>query len=294
MNDWLKNVPDETLISEINIPGTHDSGTMYCDFRFFSRCQNTSIYDQLNMGIRFLDIRLEKKGDTLYVCHSISKCYKDKRKKERLTFDRVFKDCRQFLADNPSETIIMSLKRDHGPSSEEVFDTFFDFYSDNKVWYLKNKNPALGKVRGKIVLFNRLCVDTSNTDFVYDDTNTGLNFSGFPDQSRGENVGYAVSVIPRRDGKRGEKFFVQDLYKLTPKKKWEKGVLPILENPLCDKGFAINFFSASKGLNNPKRTAKFIYKKFSEIKLLSLKKYGWCIMDFPDEKVCRKIALTNF
>lgn len=290
----MKNIPNDTLISEINIPGTHDSGAEYVDYRFFSRCQNANIEAQLNMGVRFLDIRLEKKGDALLVVHGFAKCYKDKKKKERLTLDRVVKICRQFLSDNPSETIIMSLKRDHGPSSEDVFDTFFDFYADNSLWYLENRNPYIDEVRGKIVLFNRLCVDTSSNDFDYNDFNTGLNFSGFPDQSQCLNEGFSTSVIPHRNGTRGEKFFVQDMYKLKPRKKWEIAILPTLANPLKDKGFALNFFSASKGINNPKKTAKFIYKAFADVKLKSLKKYGWCIFDFPDEKLCRKIILTNF
>ena len=39
-DNWMKNIPDSLLISEVNLPGTHDSTTQFINFKRFSRCQN--------------------------------------------------------------------------------------------------------------------------------------------------------------------------------------------------------------------------------------------------------------
>lgn len=295
MTDWMSKIPSDILISEINIPGSHDSCTQYVDFPYLSRCQNMSVYEQLHIGIRFIDIRVEQIGDTLRLVHGISKCYEDARKKKILDLNDVLNDCFLFLRNHPTETIIMSLKRDNGGTSEDAFDTFFSsyLYSDDP-WYLENRVPTLGEARGKIVLFNRCAVNCENPRQTYTDYNTGLNLSGFPDQSKSTAEGFIAGQIPRRDGQRGYKYFQQDMYKLKASKKWEQGILPTLENPLTEYGIAINFFSATKITCNPKRMAKKIYKRLEKTKLQPMRKYGWIVLDFPTEKICRKIILTNF
>lgn len=295
MTDWMSNIPSDFLISEINLPGTHDSCTQYVDFPYLSKCQNMSVYEQLHIGIRFIDIRVEQVGDRLRLVHAISKCYKDARRSEILYLDDILQDCFSFLKNNPTETIIMSLKRDNGGSSEDAFDTFFDNYLNNDdPWYLENRVPTLGEVRGKIVLFNRCTVNCESPGCTYTDYNTGLNFSGFPDQSKSTDEGFIVSQIPRRDGQKGYKYFQQDMYKLKASKKWQQAILPTLTSPLKEYGIAINFFSATKLYCNPKRMSKHIYKQLEKTKLQPMRKYGWIVLDFPTEKICRKIILTNF
>ena len=41
--DWMAQLPDELSLSEIVIPGTHDSATQYVQLAFFSKCQAMSI-----------------------------------------------------------------------------------------------------------------------------------------------------------------------------------------------------------------------------------------------------------
>lgn len=295
MTDWMSKISSDMLISEINIPGSHDSCTQHVDFPYLSRCQNMSVYEQLHIGIRFIDIRVEQVGDKLRLVHAISKCYKDARHKQALDLNDILDDCFLFLENHPTETIIMSLKRDNGGSSEDAFDTFFKnyLYSEDP-WYLENRVPTLGEARGKIVLFNRCAVRCGNSRYEYTDYNTGLNLSGFPDQSKSTDEGFIVGQIPRRDGQRGYKYFQQDMYKLKASKKWEQAILPTIENPLTEYGIAINFFSATKLYCNPKRMAKKIYKRLEKTKLQPMRKYGWIVLDFPTEKICRKIILTNF
>lgn len=293
MNSWMKNIPDDFLLSEINLPGSHDSCSKKVQFSYFSKCHDLSIFEQLNIGVRFLDIRLEKTGNKLKTVHGIADCYNSAKGKEPLLLEDVLYDCKAFLKANPSETVIISIKRDHGASSEETFNVFYENYlKDDPVWYTQNRIPNLYEVRGKLVLVNRCCVD--NDDGIFTDTNAGLNFSGWPDQSKPVNEGHSVVPIPRRDGKTTEKYFLQDMYKLSPKMKWEKAVLPMLDNPPDEPGIIFNFFSATGVIRNPRKYSKYIYKRFLKYDLKSFRKYGWLILDFPTEKICRKIILSNF
>ena len=292
MNSWMKSIPDDFVLSEINLPGTHDSATKKVDFSYFSKCQNTTISEQLNMGARFIDIRVKKTGDKLILVHGSAKCRNPASDKELFFLDEVISDCEKFLLENPSEAIIFSIKRDAGATEEETFDVFFQEYLDSSFWYLENRIPTIGEVRGKIVLFNRMCVDIENEQ--YNDYNTGLNFSGWPDQSKPTNFPFVTSLIARRDGRSPERFFYQDMYRLSRKDKWNLGVFPLLEEPVSDFGIVLNFFSASDIIHSPKCYSKYMAKRFSKVDLMPFTKYGWLIFDFCSEKLCRKVVLTNF
>lgn len=65
--NWMSGIADQRRISEINLPGTHDSGTskVRCGNAFtdeygieFAKCQSLRISEQLKIGIRYLDLRL--------------------------------------------------------------------------------------------------------------------------------------------------------------------------------------------------------------------------------------------
>ena len=74
--DWMAELPDDRLLSEIHIPGTHDSGTQYVQLAFFSKCQALSIREQLEAGFRYLDIRLgvDEKDGVFQLMHGFTKC----------------------------------------------------------------------------------------------------------------------------------------------------------------------------------------------------------------------------
>lgn len=56
-SNWMNYIDGSTLLSQINIPGTHDSGTTYIKGSAANQCQNLTIADQLELGARYLDIR---------------------------------------------------------------------------------------------------------------------------------------------------------------------------------------------------------------------------------------------
>lgn len=82
---------------------------------------------------------------------------------ERATFTSILKDVCSFLQspEGQSETVIMSIKEEASfiPSSplfsSLVRDAIFGPPSHHSMWYLENRIPTLGEVRGKIVMFSR-------------------------------------------------------------------------------------------------------------------------------------------
>ena len=200
-------------LSKLNIAGTHDSATAYVAMENTARCQDKTISDQLKMGVRFLDIRLSRKGNEFYLVHSLADCYSDKAKTKRLTFGEVLADCKAFLKENPDETLILSIKQDRGIMSRWFFPKFYDKYikGDESSWYLENKVPTLGECRGKLVLMRRCKVWKS----FYKTSDGGLNFSFWKDQAKKKST--ALPVILNSD----TKALVQDRYGLDPKTKWQ-------------------------------------------------------------------------
>ena len=294
MKKWMQRLQDGVNISRINLPGTHDSCACRVQFPYFSKCQSKTISGQLNSGIRFLDIRVEKDGDKLKLVHDIADCKNPQNKNKKLYLENVITDCKNFLSENPTETILFSYKRDDGANREETFDIFFENYlKDESVWYKENRIPVLKEVRGKIVLLNRDNIDKNNEK--YTDFNTGINLSTWVYQKENTERIYEVAELLGRNGAlTGKTFTVQDLYGLTPKKKWDSAIFPFLKKPPETDDILITFLSCGSLFYNHKRSAEYINKKLKSITLEGAKKYGWIIMDYPTEKFIKEIINSNF
>ena len=113
-SNWMEKINDETKLSAMSIPGTHDSATQYVSLSPIFQCQDTDIKTQLENGYRYLDIRLVLKKDNFILKHNFAKC-----KKERsifstpLTLDDVLEDIYTFLDKHPSETVIFCAKKEN-------------------------------------------------------------------------------------------------------------------------------------------------------------------------------------
>jgi 1-phosphatidylinositol phosphodiesterase len=67
LSSWMENVPDDTLLSNMTIPGTHDSCAR--SSIPFVRTQYLSITKQMEAGLRFLDLRLRVHPDGQLYCY---------------------------------------------------------------------------------------------------------------------------------------------------------------------------------------------------------------------------------
>ncbi|EAW10631.1 phosphatidylinositol-specific phospholipase C [Aspergillus clavatus NRRL 1] len=159
LHAWMKELNDNTLLSSLSIPGTHNSPTCHVAAPSV-RCQAVGPREQLQNGVRFFDIRVQPQypedpsKDELALVHSVFPI--------SLTGHKYFRDLmrevNEFLDNNPSETLIISLKRE-GPGNhtdEQLSRILRDHYMrPGSRWYTEPKIPTLGEVRGKVVLLRR-------------------------------------------------------------------------------------------------------------------------------------------
>jgi 1-phosphatidylinositol phosphodiesterase len=100
-SSWMGDISDDARVISLSIPGTHNSCSID-GVLGFAKTQDLDLSDQLNAGIRFLDIRLSHYQDNLFVHHDVvhmGKSYAD-----------VLAICSSFLKQYPSEAILMSVK----------------------------------------------------------------------------------------------------------------------------------------------------------------------------------------
>ena len=57
--EWLSSCPQEIKITGLLLPGTHDTMTAPCPQRYY-HTQTLTLEEQLETGVRFLDIRLRR------------------------------------------------------------------------------------------------------------------------------------------------------------------------------------------------------------------------------------------
>ncbi|MFD5423769.1 phosphatidylinositol-specific phospholipase C [Streptomyces sp. NPDC127069] len=144
--DWMAALPDSTALQRMTIPGTHDSGARLGGL--YVACQNTSIAEQLDSGIRFLDVRCRVTGGSFAIHHAAFF--------QNLMFGDVLVACAAFLSAHPSETVLMRVKQEYSTESDATFRTVFDDYLDHRGWRplfrIADTLPALGQARGRVVL----------------------------------------------------------------------------------------------------------------------------------------------
>ena len=294
--DTFKNLTDDIYLSMINLAGTHDSCTAFVTMENMARCQSLTIKEQLASGIRLFDIRLNKSGDEFYLIHSLADCFIDEGKTQKLTFSDVLGDFEQFLKENPGESLIVSVKQDRGIMSRNFFPAFYEKYikGNEGKWWLKNEEPTVGDIRGKMVLMRRCKVWRS----FYKSTDAGLDFSHWPDQKFKSRMPKAV-VISRSHRKNEDHRLVavvQDRYTLPPEVKWKECAKPFLDECITGEGmFALHYISTSyrKKGDTLVETAKAMNGYFGEYEMKTDRAQGWFFLDFPTRELCEKIIKSN-
>ena len=153
--DWMAKIDDGTEISRLSIPGSHDSGALHSIADVSGKCQTLTVGAQLDIGVRFLDIRLRLVEDGLKVVHSFVD--------QRLDFSDVLYDIEEFLAENESEFIILSIKEDDEAKDSAV--SFEDAVKEalksveNAVNFDTSLPKTVGEARGRIHILSRFDAD---------------------------------------------------------------------------------------------------------------------------------------
>lgn len=120
----------------------------------FAQCQevSTPLGIQLASGIRLLDIRLAVKKGKLMAYHG--------RYPQKASFQDILTVICAFLTSKKGcrETIVMSIKQEN--TATETFSRLLNREikrgpGGRDMWYLDNRVPLLGEVRGKVIMFSR-------------------------------------------------------------------------------------------------------------------------------------------
>lgn len=262
--EWMSFVDDETLLTDLTIPGTHDSATyrigegvidklsaqilntLFNDLpgvlRNFAeglgyglkqiiansaQCQTLDLNGQLAAGVRFFDIRLNNVNNQLMAYHAAVPLL--------VSLDELLAHCYGFLRINPTESIIMSIKCEDDSAISGLVNNAINAKSD--YWFSEDRIPMMKEMRKKIVLLRRY-------NMAKDEPPIGIDASFWPDNTPFHHVNYA-----------GIKFTVQDEYKIyllgQLAHKFDNYVLPCLEEALdpSKKGrLFLNFLSGSGGV----------------------------------------------
>lgn len=145
---WMKNIPGHVRLSELAIPGTHDSGANGGgNAILYTQCLNFD--EQLKYGIRFFDVRVRHFRDSFPIHHGPFFLNKH--------FDDFLSSVENFLDRNPSETVLFRLKHEHeeAENSRDKAATLA-MYLKNRKRFLRSKDHAitLEQARGKYIILS--------------------------------------------------------------------------------------------------------------------------------------------
>lgn len=157
--NWMSALPGNLKLSRLTIPGTHESCAKGIGWPAgnYVNCQDQDLADQLNSGIRYLDIRCRHISDIFAIHHD--SYYMG------FNFGEGVRDvCIGFLKANPSECILMEIKREYNDENNKLtFQQVFDGYVKGleNFFYLSDHIPTLDEARGKIVVICRFTIDSA-------------------------------------------------------------------------------------------------------------------------------------
>ena len=154
-SSWMSALPDDLRLGAFSIPGSHDTMALHETVYNSAQTQSMGLQEQLEAGVRFLDIRCRHVSDRCAIHHG--QIY------QKANLNDVLTVVSSFLLLNPGETILMSVK-DREWTDEKVSRSFTatflsyaraypGLFADNEL--LRDGAPELGSVRGRIVLIRR-------------------------------------------------------------------------------------------------------------------------------------------
>ena len=282
-SDWMQALPDDTPLSEVVLPGTHDSATQYVQLAFFSKCQALSIRGQLDAGYRYLDIRLGD-GEGMPLMHGFAHCVTGGWPwSGSLYLKSVLDDCYAFLAENPSEAVVFCVKHEHGDASEAEFAKQLAAFVNEKpeLWYSGDTIPTVGEARGKLVLLKRF----EDKDAVL----PGIEFI-WPDQD-----GYDDPTLNTKAySNPAVTAHVQDRFCYDVSEKWAAFTEGMKAGEVSLQDVSLNFLS-TKGHAKYGHPYSFAVPLNEKLKALSASELrGWVIVDFGSAELAEKIYTANF
>ncbi len=293
---WMEQVEDDRYLSEISIPGTHDSGTAYVSIPYGAQCQSTDIYQQLIQGYRALDLRLVLKEDEdtgekrLCIMHGISHARVEASwNSDYLYLEDVLNQIYTFLEEHPTETVLcmFDTEQDGDDKAEVAHLLYATMNQQQDKWYCRNSNPTLGEVRGQAVLATRFG-DVANVG----EEACGLKFIW---DYQGQYLVTGDAQV-RSQMNEDTGIWVQNHSHYRPAAKWEVFQETLAHCNGDKNNFSINYLSTASGkliFPCPKENARELNARLMETEL-SRGNYGIVFLDFGTASLAEHIYETNY
>lgn len=185
--NWMSEIPNDRIMNQLIIPGTHDSGsyaiTSFSKFSLthddplpmwieeisnilpislvrmivagWSKTQPYSIADQLNNGIRYLDFRVCHDTDShLYLCHALLS----------VRLNHALHQIQTFISQNPSEIILLDINHiyniNNSNDEAQLISLIQGYLGNIAVPNSYHANDTIGTIRQS----NRNVIILMNTD----------------------------------------------------------------------------------------------------------------------------------
>lgn len=109
--NWMEKLPDNELLTDVKIPGSHDA----CTYKmlWLGACQNLTIEQQLEVGVRYFDIRVKNNDDKYIIYHGPI---------NGVEFDPIVDSIASFLENHTSETLILDFQHFENNAQDYVFE----------------------------------------------------------------------------------------------------------------------------------------------------------------------------
>lgn len=206
-SSWMASIPDNTFVSQLSIPGSHDAGTghgvnnvyVVVSGSTYAVTQEKTLTQQWNSGIRAFDLRPAVEDSNLRIYHGIVST--------NLYLDNALSTLCGLLDSNPTETCIVIIRHEtEADDNNSNWGTKMkDLLSSNPTKsHAVNFDPMakLGDVRGKLIILSRDTYDTNPVGgFI-----TGWGFSSDFNNQRGGRINGIGTEGP---------LYVQDFYDVS-------------------------------------------------------------------------------
>lgn len=302
-NEWMAGIPDEALLSSINIPATHDTGTAgvvedLVPSVSITSCQNLYYDEQLNMGARSFDIRANATKDDasaadVKIVHGGELWQCQEKNGNDLTLQSILNTSLGFLEKHKSEIVILTVKPDAG-STIGLEHAVAEFIEKNKdKVYSGGDIPSMKEARGKIIFLRRFNL-TKNYDSSVERA-MGFNLTNW-DDIKYKDYKYAYKLYD--DGK--NHVYIQDAYNTYGSEKWPY-ILETMKqttgqdtsHPIEYNSWVFNYTSCSQGapLGLTQEINPRLFK--DEDNCIDNRFLGTVMLNFIDEPMSRLIYETN-
>jgi len=202
--DWMNQLDDNTYLSQVSIPGTHDSATGEGWSGFLGELfgpsmgltQELSIAQQLDCGVRAFDLRPCVQGNELVINHGILQT--------KANFAETLKQLCQYVTDHPSEFVVVVMRHesdgdDNNSQWSSMMNSCLNSEDIRPMLADYKRDITVGELRGKVLVLSR---DT------YADSPVGGFISGW-----GHEANYVTGYIKGPVGVSGT-LLVQDFYEV--------------------------------------------------------------------------------